>query len=149
MNSSIHYHSFLDTYDRLNLETDDESYEFNISLNSPMISPLCGTYSKYLSVKFYLLTDSTPSIIDMKSSQQTGRDNSDTSQYTETRSVNTVTMKVSKAYSYFHKIISYVLVVEPNVTNTKRPGRGTINKPTCSSKKPDEYDNEGETYSNM
>ena len=85
MNSSIHYHSFLDTYDRLNLETDDESYEFNISLNSPMISPLCGTYSKYLSLN----TDSTPSIIDMKSSQQTGRDNSYTSQYTETRSVDT------------------------------------------------------------
>ena len=58
-------------------------------------------------------------------------------------------MKVSKAYSYFHKIISYVLVVELNVTNTKRPGRGTINKTTCSSKKPVEYDNEGETYSNL
>ena len=31
---------------------DDENYEFNISINSPMIHPLCGRYSKY----FLLIT---------------------------------------------------------------------------------------------
>ena len=42
----------------------------------------------------------------------------------------------------------YILVVEPSVRNSKRPGRGTV-KSTCSYKKPDEYDNDGETYSNL
>ena len=36
--------------------------------------------------------------------------------------------------------------VESRVTNTKRPGRGAINKTACSSKKPDQYGNEGETF---
>ena len=40
----------------------------------------------------------------------------------------------------------YILVVEPSVRNSKR---GTVNKSTCSSKKPDEYDNDSETYSNL
>ena len=45
--------------------------------------------------------------------------------------------------------LTYVNKVESSVTNTKRPGRGAINKTTCSSKKPDEYDDESETYSNL
>ena len=46
-------------------------------------------------------------------------------------------------------LITYVILVESSVRITKRPGRGAINKTTCSSKKPDEYGNEGETYYNL
>ena len=46
-------------------------------------------------------------------------------------------------------LITYVIIVESSVRNTKRPGRRTINKTTCSSEKPDEYGNESETYSNL
>ena len=46
----------------------------------------------------------------------------------------------------FDILYTCIIVVEPN---TKRPGRGNINKTTCSSKNPDEYDNEGKIYCNM
>ena len=50
----------------------------------------------------------------------------------------TVAVKVNKAYIIILISMELILcvVVEPNVTNTKRPGRG-------------EYGYEGETYSNL
>ena len=70
---------------------DDENYEFNISINSPMIHPLCGRYSNTSLLHFTNYTDSITSIVGTKSSKQTGKDNTHTctSHYTETRCVNT------------------------------------------------------------
>ena len=45
-------------------------------------------------------------------------------------------------------LIHCLIIVEPNVTKTKRQGRGFI-KSTCRPKKPDEYGYEGKTYSNL
>ena len=44
---------------------------------------------------------------------------------------------------HIHVVFWYITTVE---SSAKRPGRGVINKTTCSSKKPDQYGNEGETF---